>query len=686
MRPLRLPAYLNSLLLLTLFCIKLSYAQEDNVNTAMLSGIYPDDPELIHRKESLKAFTMHPYIFRLSQTAPDTTFLNYYRRAFPEGSSLALAYNGNAVGPRLLQTYFDRAKEWNPFVFGNAYKGLLYEADKVLFYDTKSPYSDVSYSRHGAVPQREELFDMTLAINFGKHLNLGGDFAYWFSRGKYIAQRSKAVSYRLFGSLNLDHYELYTWVGNNYFRMTENGGIADDSYITHPEQYASARRNIEAIEIPVRFPSGVGNSHFVGQAHLNHRYNFGKKHYFLVGNTLPNGRPAEQDTSIFVSFASIEHRFEYYKGTRIFVGNNEELSKVYPQHNAYWWERTRKDNEKSALQFEPFDSTRYTKINNTIALSLREGFRPWVKFGLTAYVRLQNQFYFMRDTIPENNGRSRDFSTYIGANISRTGGNGLLQFDVTGEMAPVGHDAGNIRLDGNISTLFKLWKVPVNIKAFGYFHNLKPPLFIEHHRGSYLRWDKDFGFMQKLLLGGVLSAPSWGTSISVSSATLRNTIYFDEDFMPYQHEGIVQILEARLRHKLNWRILNWNLEAAYQMTSNASVIPLPMLSAYASVYLDFYVAKVMRTQLGIDGYFHTRYHAPYYDPATQQFINQKSTSVGNYPLLNIFANFKLRRCRFFLVYYNAAELFLNPSERFSLAHYPVDPAGLRIGISFDFNN
>ena len=122
------------------------------------------------------------------------------------------------------------------------------------------------------------------------------------------------------------------------------------------------------------------------------------------------------------------------------------------------------------------------------------------------------------------------------------------------------------------------------------------------------------------------------------------------------------------------------------MTSNAAVVPLPALSAYASLYLDFYIAKAMRTQLGVDGYFHTRYHAPYYDPATQQFINQKSVSIGNYPLLNIFANFKLRRCRFFLVYYNAAELFLNPSERFSLAHYPVDPAGLRIGISFDFNN
>lgn len=669
--------------LLLSLCGAVVYGQ--NANKLPGGTAKDDDPELIHRKETLKAFTMHPYVFRLTQAAPDTTALNYYRHAYPEGSSLALAYNGNAIGPRLQQTYFDRESEWNPFIFGTAYDGLLYRADRVLYYDTKSPFTDVSYTRHGAIAQREELFDMTLALNFGKSINVGGDFAYWLSRGKYIAQRSKAVNYRLFGSFKQNHYEAYAWFGNNYFRMTENGGIADDSYITDPDQYASSRRNIDAIEIPVRFASGVGNSHFVGQAQLNHRYNFGRERFFLVGNMMPDGTRAERDTSLFVTYAAVEHRLEYYKGTRIFVGNNDKLKEVYPQQNAYWWTRTR-DNKLDTTLFAPFDSTRYTRINNTIALSLREGFRPWVKFGLTAYVRFQNQFYFMRDSIPGNNGRSKDFSVYVGANIARTGGKGLLRFDVTGEMAPVGRDAGNIRVNGSLGTLFTLGKFPFQIEAFGLFNNLKPPIFLEHHRGSYIRWDKDFGFTQRIVVGGRISVPRWGTSASVSSATLHNSIYFDEDFLPYQHNGVIQILEARLHHKLNWRILNWEAEASYQMTSNAAVIPLPTLSAYASLYLDFYIAKAMRTQLGVDGYFHTRYHAPYYDPATQQFINQKSVSIGNYPLLNIFANFKLRRCRFFLVYYNAAELFLNPSERFSLAHYPVDPAGLRIGISFDFNN
>lgn len=115
-------------------------------------------------------------------------------------------------------------------------------------------------------------------------------------------------------------------------------------------------------------------------------------------------------------------------------------------------------------------------------------------------------------------------------------------------------------------------------------------------------------------------------------------------------------------------------------------MPLPTLAAYGSLYLDFYTARVMRTQLGIDCHYHTQYYAPYYEPTVQQFINQQEVKIGNFPLLNLFANFKLRRVRFFVMLYNAGEMLIQPSKRWSLAHYPVNPMTLRLGINFDFNN
>lgn len=640
------------------------------------------DLELVNRGETLKGFRLHRYLGTPYQSAPDTAVFNFYRTSSIEGKGLAVGNNGNGIGPRQYKTFFDRLPEWDPFIYITALDGLVYRPERILFYDTKSPYSKAYYRRFGAAEQREEELDMTLALNVNKNINLGSDFNYTLSRGYYISSQAREVSYRLFGAIRLPRYELFLSGGNNYFQITENGGLANDAYITNPEQFSGGRRQIKSIEIPVRFASGVGNSLYLGHIFLTHRYNFGQNRHFMLGDRLPNGTRTAADTTLFVPIAAIGHKMEYKHQTRLFIGKNGELAKTYGKEYPYYWKR--RDGLSDTVQVLPFDSTRLTQINNTVFLSVREGFRPWVKFGLTAYARLENNFYFMRDSLP-GNGKSRDFSTYVGGNISRTTGKGL-NFDINGEVALLGYGAGNMRLDGNISTLFKLWEFPLSLKAEAHFYNLKPPVLLQHHRGTFLRWDKDFGFMQSLQLGGTISLPRYGTELSIRSATLGNYIYFGADRLPYAYEKPLQVLEARIRHGYNWRMLGWEAETSYQLSSNKEVLPLPMLSAYASLYLKFYVAKVMYTQLGADCYYHTNYRAPYYDPASQQFINQKDTMVGNYPFLNAFANFKLRRVRFYLVYYNLGDLFITPPKRFSLAHYPVNPSGLRIGISFDFNN
>ena len=59
--------------------------------------------------------------------------------------------------------------------------------------------------------------------------------------------------------------------------------------------------------------------------------------------------------------------------------------------------------------------------------------------------------------------------------------------------------------------------------------------------------------------------------------------------------------------------------------------------------------------------------------------------MGNYPLINAYANFHLKQARFFIMAYNLGSQFVKPNY-FSLAHYPLDPMTLRMGISVTFNN
>lgn len=109
---------------------------------------------------------------------------------------------------------------------------------------------------------------------------------------------------------------------------------------------------------------------------------------------------------------------------------------------------------------------------------LREGFQDWAKFGITAFATFDKRKFQLPAQIP---GLSYDpeygsglnaspstiefpitqvydeFSTYIGAEISKRRGN-ILTYNARGELCVVGDDIGEFRATGNLQTKFKLLK------------------------------------------------------------------------------------------------------------------------------------------------------------------------------------------------------------------------------------
>jgi hypothetical protein len=70
-------------------------------------------------------------------------------------------------------------------------------------------------------------------------------------------------------------------------------------------------------------------------------------------------------------------------------------------------------------------------------------------------------------------------------------------------------------------------------------------------------------------------------------------------------------------------------------------------------------------------------------PATGQFYVQQAIRIGNYPFMNFYANFRLKQARFFIQYAHLSRLFATPVY-FSAPHYPMNPAVLKVGISWNF--
>lgn len=651
----------------------------------------------------------------------DTMRLNFSNSVLMEGRGLAVSYLANIGSPAQSRIFSEREED-DDFIFARPYQYYITTPANALFYDVKDPYTRITYTRGGGQQGREEMFSGVLTSNFGKNINIGTDFDYTYVRGQYTSNSNKLLSYRLFGNYLSDRYEMHTYLRNYNYVNTENGGISDDSIITHTYKYEE-RTPVNWQTIPTRY-TRTWNRIKGMQFFLTHRYNLGfyremttkekeeaeKKrairkqleeqkseeeaheehtmNEMLAENAAATPSPdifagtAEQQgedeiDAVFVPVSSIIHTLEYERNSRRFISEMNEIDTCY--ENVY--------GPKDSLLN---DYTQSWYLNNTVALSLREGFQDWVKFGLTAFINFEKR----RFTLPSVDDSLRstttydEFSTYLGAELSKQQGK-LFTYKARGEFCLVGSDIGEFRAEGEIKSQFRLLGKDASIKANGYIKNLTPAFYMRHHHSRYFTWDSGLQNTQRVFVGGEVDVEQTRTRLSANVESIQNFIYFGKNGVPEQHGGNLQVITARIKQDFRYKAFGWENEVAYQLSSEKSILPLPQIAAYTNIYLDFTLVKVLHLQIGADAHYHTAYYAPYYEPATQQFQllpDEKRVRIGNYPIINAYANFQLKQARFFISGYNMSSLFIRPTEYFSLPHYPLNPMLIKLGISVFFNN
>ena len=261
-----------------------------------------------------------------------------------------------------------------------------------------------------------------------------------------------------------------------------------------------------------------------------------------------------------------------------------------------------------------------------------------------------------------------------------------MRYSATAQFGVAGSVAGDIDVSGNIETRVKVWGDTASLRGYGYFKNLAAPYLLQNFVSNHCIWQNDFGKTQRFRVGGELNIPQTWTNINVGYETLKNYIYFGDDGLPAQHSPGIHVLSATLRQGLHYRALGWENAVTYQTTSDKAVLPLPALSVYSNLYAKFVVAKVLHVQIGIDGNYYTKYYAPTYNPATMTFHTQQEKECGNFLLANIYANFKLKKARFFVVYTHANGKIFGGNDYFAIPHYPLNPRRFQVGVSVDFAN
>lgn len=347
-----------------------------------------------------------------------------------------------------------------------------------------------------------------------------------------------------------------------------------------------------------------------------------------------------------------------------------------------------------------YDQTKHWHMKNTFAIAMLEGFNKWAKAGLKAFASYDLRHY----ELPTMEGGFEKFNEHalsVGGQLSKQEGK-TFHYNAVAEIGLTGVDAGTLAIDGNVDVNIPFLGDTLQVRGDAFFHRETPSFYYRNYHARHLWWENDLDKTIHTRIMGTLSFPKTRTKLRVAVDEIKNYTYFSQSYditekglrtgvmvTPMQESGGINLLTAQLEQNFRLGILNWENQFTYQHSSKESVLPVPAFNAYTNLYIKFKVVKVLNVDLGADMRYFTSYEAPDYSPYMGQYTVQgngeNNVKIGNYPIVNVYANVHIKHTRFFVMmsHINAGQ---GDKNYFFAPHYPMNERVFRIGVSWNFFN
>ena len=347
-----------------------------------------------------------------------------------------------------------------------------------------------------------------------------------------------------------------------------------------------------------------------------------------------------------------------------------------------------------------YDQTKHWHMKNTFAIAMLEGFNKWAKAGLKAFASYDLRHY----ELPTMEGGFEKYNEHVlsvGGQLSKQEGK-TLHYNAVAEIGLTGVDAGTLAIDGNVDVNIPFLGDTLQVRGDAFFHRETPSFYYRNYHARHLWWENDLDKTIHTRIMGTLSFPKTRTKLRVAVDEIKNYTYFSQSYditeeglrtgvmvTPMQESGGINLLTAQLEKNFRLGILNWENQFTYQHSSKESVLPVPDFNVYTNLYIKFKVVKVLNVDLGADMRYFTSYEAPDYSPYMGQYTVQgngeNNVKIGNYPIVNVYANVHIKHTRFFVMmsHINAGQ---GDKNYFFAPHYPMNERVFRIGVSWNFFN
>ena len=637
-------------LLVFLLMTTLVSAQEPKSKSSSATTDKPSIPSEVH------AWHIDECLGIADTCVIDTAITSYQDNQPVNKYSIANSWNGNLGSPIQSKIYFDRTAKTDAF-YTQPYDAYLVGVEDVMFFNTKTPFVELVY--RSALPTffEEDYFKARFTMNANKRTNFGGLINLIYGRGQYQNQGSRMLNGGFWGSYNGRHYSAQGIVMFNNFKNHESGGITNRDYILAPDNIVGGS-SLDPSNIPTNL-NAVSN--YVNNIYYyNHKYSIGIERERRVN---PDSVAID-----YIPVTSFTHTIKF-EDTRRRYAETDSVTSGFYQNNYYSGQYTN-------------DSTCFWSLKNVLAVTMEEEFNKLMRFGLTGYVEHDLRSYKQyADTF--YNEKNYQNNLKVGAILFKRKGE-KFTFDVNADLFVLGQKAGDFSMFGGIQSVFPIKKDTMLIFARGGFYNESVDYFSERYLSNHFQWDNQYQKIMRARVEGRISFPTRDISLGVRMENVTNLLYFDTEAMPQQFDGNIQVLAADLTANLKaWR-LHLDNQLVYQYTSNRQILPLPDVSLYSNLYYKDKFFKVLTVQLGASIRYHTAYYGNTYMPSTGVFYLQDQYLIGNYPEMNVYINFHLKRMRFYVQYANMNASLFGGNNYFSMPFYPQNPATFQFGLSWTF--
>jgi len=533
-----------------------------------------------------------------------------------------------------------------PFSSFSSKQHAYLKSSEVKYYKVPTPLTELLFK---SVMKQGQFTDVLFSTNTSENFNFSISFKGMRSLGNYQNILSGLKKFRFtsnYNSIN-EKYKFKTHYVSQNFENRENGGLTNssvDNFESEDNLFS------ERSKLSVKFEDAT--SHFLSKR-------FFLDHQFRV-------LKSKKNNSLFIG-----HIFEYETTYNAFEQNNP---------TPFYGSSATPINDKT--QIKTMSNKFYTYLSSKF-------------FGNIKVSYLNYNYNYLTNALSSSELGFNENENSISFELENT----IFNHELRGKLEK------NLFGD-RLGDLINIVLVSQN-KNFNYslgFNTLNkhPGLYFELFESNYseIRWANKLNSVIINNINLEFNSRTFG-SLNFDFTKIDNFTYFDlKDKSTLNDDQDLKIIPKVNQHtnSINYLKLKWQKEFKFgkfgldntfifqNVDQDQNILNLPNYIFRNTIYFSDHVFKrAMFLQTGLTFKYFSKYYANEYNPLISSFHVQNDKKIGNFPMIDVFVNARIKRTRLFLKAEHINST-ITGNNFYSTPSYPYRDFIIRFGLIWNFFN